>query len=139
MDRRVLGTLVGLIAVSTLSVTASIIGVVAFVDGRTEGLWSRLPYYVFVMAIAFTGLVFALEMRVDDGRKILSTSVVVSVIVFVLALLGVEGVIYSIENPSQVLSNILFFFLSAGLFCTAVMYWAVNHWREFVTSSRTRY
>lgn len=136
MDRRLLATYVGVVAVSTLSVTSAIIGVVAVVNGEATAFESRIPYYVFFMALVFTALVFLLERNLEDGRRILALSFALAALAFVVALLGVEGVIYGLDNPDQVLSNITLYFLSAGLACTGIVYWAIHHWREFVSGGR---
>lgn len=139
MDRRLLGTYVAIVAASTLSVTSAIIGVVAVVNGDAVHIEDRIPFYVFFTALVFTALVFLLERNLDDGRRILTLSFALAALAFVLALLGVEGVTYAIDNQDQVLSNITLYFLSAGLACTGIVYWAVNHWREFVSGSRSRH
>jgi hypothetical protein len=135
VDRRLFATYVGIVAVSTLSVTSAIIGVVAVINGDATDVVDRIPYYVFFMALVFTGLVFLLERNLDDGRRILTVSFAIAALSFVLALLGVEGVFFALDNQDQVLSNITLYFLSAGLACTGIVYWAVHHWREFVSSS----
>jgi hypothetical protein len=135
VDRRLLGTYVGIVAVSTLSVTSAIIGTVAVINGEATNFADRIPYYVFLMAIVFTGLVFLLERHLEDGWRILTVSLAIAALSFFIALLGVEGVIYGLENQDQVLSNITLYFLSAGLACTGLVYWAVHHWREFASSS----
>jgi len=136
VNRRLLGTYVGIVAVSTLSVTSAIIGVVAVLNGEASAIEARVPYYVFFMALVFTALVFLLERNLDDGKRILTVSFALAALAFVIAMLGVEGVFYGLDNLDQVLSNITLYFLSAGLACTALVYWAVHHWREFVSSQR---
>lgn len=137
VDRRNLTLYVGLVALATLSVTAAIMGIRALIEGAAMEVGARIPYYVFFMAIVVTLLVFLLEREIDDGWKIISTSLAIGVLAFALSLLGVEGALFAYENPDQVLSNITFYFISAGLLCTSITYWAVNHWREFISSGRT--
>mgnify|MGYP000333035994 CR=1 FL=1 len=137
VDRRNLALYVGLVVVATLSVTAAIMGVRAIIEGHAMDVGSRVPYYVFFMAVVVTLLVFLLEREIDDGWKIISTSLAIGVLAFVISLLGVEGALFGLENPDQVLSNITFYFISAGLLCTSVTYWAVNHWREFISTGPT--
>lgn len=139
VDRRYLATYVGLVAVATLSVTAAIMGIRALFEGHAFEVAARLPYYVFITALVFTALVFLLERELDDGWKIISTAIAISAITFTVALLGVEGALYAVDNQDEVWSNITFYFVSAGLLCTAVTYWAVHHWREFVSSGPQNY
>jgi fucose 4-O-acetylase-like acetyltransferase len=138
VDRRLFLTYVAIVAVSTLSVTSAIIGVVAVVNGEATAVEQRIPFYVFFMALVFTALVFVLERNLDDGKRILSLSFALAVLAFVIALLGVEGLSYALTNQERVLSNISLYFLSAGLASTGLVYWAVHHWREFVSSPQRR-
>jgi hypothetical protein len=119
-------------------VTAAIMGIRALIEGAAMEVGARVPYYVFFMAVVVTILVFLLEREIDDGWKIISTSLAIGVLGFALSLLGVEGALFALENPDQVLSNITFYFISAGLLCTSITYWAVNHWREFISSPTAR-
>lgn len=139
MDRRLLASYVLIVAVSTLSVTSAIIGVVAIVNGDATAIESRIPFYVFFTALVFTALVFLLERNLADGRRILTLSFALAALAFVLALLGVEGLSFAMANREKVLSNLTLYFLSAGLACTGLVYWAVHHWREFVSGSGSRH
>lgn len=129
---------VGLVAVSTLLVTSSLVGVLALTEGLVAGIGGRIPYYVLATAVVFVTLVVVLEMRLDDGSRIITTSVVVAAISLVVISLSVEGFIFSLEFPSRLFSNLLPYFLAAGLFSTALIIWAVRHWREFVRQTRVR-
>ncbi len=134
MDWRVLAT--GLIAVSTLLVTSSLVGVLALTEGLTTGIGGRVPYYVLATAIVFVGLVVFLERELDDGARIITTSVVVSVVSLVVISLSVEGILFGVAFPDRLLSNLLPYFLSAGLISTGLIIWAIQHWREFVRQTR---
>lgn len=126
----------GLIAVSTLLVTSSLVGVLALTEGLTTGIGGRVPYYVLATAIVFVGLIVSLENNLDDGARIITTSVVVSVVSLVVISLSVEGILFGLAFPDRLLSNLLPYFLSAGLISTGLIIWAIRHWREFVRQTR---
>lgn len=138
MDNRYVTLLVGLIAGSTILVTSSLVGVLALTEGLVGGLGSRVPYYVLAAAVVFVGLLVFLEMRLEDGARIITTSVVVSVLALVVISLSVEGLLFGVEFPERLFSNLLPYFLAAGLISTGLIIWALRHWREFVHQTRVR-
>lgn len=138
VDTRYAGLLVGLIAGSTLLVTSSLVGILALTEGLVGGLGGRVPYYVLVAAIVFVGLVVFLELKIDDGARIITSSVVVSVVALVAIGLSIEGVLFGLQFPDRLFSNLLPYFLAAGLISTGLIIWALRHWREFVTQTRIR-
>ncbi|MFB6162158.1 MAG: hypothetical protein ABEJ86_01780 [Halococcoides sp.] len=126
---RVVGAVLG----SSLVLTASFLGIVALVSGEIADLPGRLPFYVLGAAVVFTVAMFALEDPGDHGVPIVTTTAALSVLGFVLLTFGAEGVRYAILNPTVVLTaNVVVYFLAAGLICTALGYWALHHWREFL-------
>jgi hypothetical protein len=138
VDRTQLSLAVGLIVVSTLLVTSSLVGVLAVTEGLVEGVGGRVPYYVLAAAAVFVGLIVALEMRLDDGSRIITTSVVVAAVSLVVISLSIEGLFFGMQFPSKLFSNLLPYFLAAGLISTGLIIWAVQHWREFVHQTRVR-
>lgn len=138
MERKYLGLFVGLIAASTLVVTASLIGVLALTEGLAAGVGSRIPYYVLAAAVVFVVLVVFLEYRLDDGSIIITTSSVVAAVSLVAVALSFEGILFAVENQNSLFSNLLPYFIAAGLISTGLIIWGVNHWREFVTQTRVR-
>lgn len=136
MERRYLALLVGLVAGSTLLVTSSLVGILAITEGLTTGLGGRVPYYVLATALVFVTLLVALELELEDGSRIITTSVVVSVVALLVISLSVEGFLFGLEFPDRLLSNLLPYFLAAGLISTGLIIWAVRHWREFVHQTR---
>lgn len=138
MERKYVGILVGLIAASTLLVTSSLVGVLAVTEGLVDGIGTRVPYYVLATAVVFVALVVLLEMRLDDGSTIITTTVVVSAVMLVVISLSVEGLLFGLQFQEQLFSNLLPYFLAAGLISTGLIIWAVRHWREFVHQTRVR-
>ncbi|MHB9285869.1 hypothetical protein ACKVMT_02375 [Halobacteriales archaeon Cl-PHB] len=138
MDRKIIGLAVGLISVSTLLITSSIVGVLALTSGDTAGIAGRVPYYVLAGAVVFTGLLVSLEIKREDGAEIISTSGAVSVVFFVVFSLGVEGLYFAYDKPDRVLNNLLPYFVAAGLVSTGLIIWGVRHWREFTTQHYVR-
>jgi hypothetical protein len=138
VERKYLGVFAGLIAGSTLVVTASLIGVLALTEGLVDGVGGRIPYYVLAAAVVFVVLVVFLEYQLDDGSLIITTSSVVAAVSLVAVALSFEGILFAIENQNSLFSNLLPYFIAAGLISTGLIIWGVNHWREFVTQTRVR-
>lgn len=120
------------VAVSTSMLTASFVGLVALVSGNVGGLGGRLPYYVLAMAAAFVVAIFLLDERRVDGVAIILGTTGISLLTFVFVLLSVEGIVYALEHPDAVIaSQLLVYFLAAGLIGSGLGYWGLRHWREF--------
>lgn len=125
-----------LAGVSTLIMTASFIGILAVMEGQLTGIVSRTPWYLVFSALAFTGTVVFLERNDVHGRVIIGTAIALAVVSFGLSLLTTEGILYTIDNPEEVfVSRLVLYFFAAGLVGTGFGYWAINHWREFTSSS----
>ncbi|MFW6437298.1 MAG: hypothetical protein ACOCYZ_06665 [Halococcoides sp.] len=127
------GRVVGAVLASSLVLTACFLGIVALLEGQIGTLQSRLPFYVLGAAVVFTVAMFALEDPTDHGVPIVTTTAALSVLGFVLLTFAAEGIYYTIYNPGKVFTaNLIVYFLAAGLICTALGYWALHHWREFL-------
>ncbi|WP_123537812.1 hypothetical protein [Halosimplex salinum] len=119
----------------TALLTCAFVGLLAFVSGARPDVGSRLPYYVLVMALVFVVAVFRLDDRDRQGTHVLSSVSAVSVVAFVLVGLAVEGVVYAVQNPGElVASQLIVYFAAAALICTGVSVWGLRHWREFASS-----
>lgn len=138
VDNKRLGMAVGLIAGSTLLVTSSLVGILAVTEGLVDGLGGRIPYYVLVAAVVFVGLLVALELELEDGARIITTSSVVATVALVVVSLSIEGLLFGVAYPDRLFSNLLPYFLAAGLISTGLIIWALRHWREFVSQTRVR-
>ncbi|MFW5939355.1 MAG: hypothetical protein ACOCQU_02795 [Halolamina sp.] len=131
--KRFLVRMAAIVGGCSLLLTASFVGVLALVSGNLGDIGSRIPAYLLVMAIAFVVTVVALERNEVDGRLILMTTVVISGATFLLALLAVEGVLYTVRAPAAVInSQLVYYFLAAGIVATGLGFWSLNHWREFI-------
>ncbi|MDZ5811759.1 hypothetical protein U4E84_10450 [Halorubrum sp. AD140] len=125
------GVLAGL---STVIMTASFIGILAVIENQVSGLESRAPWYLVFAAFAFTVTVVFLERNDVVGRVIIGTALALGIVSFLLSMLTVEGLFYTIRNPEDVfVSRLVLYFLAAGLVGTGFGYWAINHWREFTS------
>ncbi|WP_415380386.1 hypothetical protein [Halosimplex sp. TS25] len=134
--RRVVGTRAALgVAGLTVLLTCAFVGLLAFVSGARPDVGSRLPYYVLAMAVVFVAAVFRLDDRERQGTHVLTSVSAVSVVAFVLVGLAVEGVVYAVQNPGElVASQLIVYFAAAALICTGVTVWGLHHWREFASS-----
>lgn len=132
-DRRLSFLRVGaLILGCTLLLTASFVGILAVFSGDVTTFKSRIPWYLLIGAAVFVGTIVLLEENGAHGRTILATALLTTVLAFILVSLGVEGFIFTLENPDTVfVSQLVLYLLAAGLIGTGVGYWGLNHWREF--------
>jgi hypothetical protein len=62
----------------------------------------------------------------------------VAVVALIAISLSIEGVLFGLEYPDRLFSNLLPYFLAAGLISTGLIIWALRHWREFVHQTRVR-
>lgn len=137
-DRGRVARVGALILTSTVVLTASFIGVVAVVTGGVVDFERRLPAYVLVTAAVFVSVIVLLDDETAAGSQVLAVTVSIGVVTFLVAALGGEGVVFALEHPAELVSSqLVFYFLSAGLLCTGVGYWAIHHWREY-TDPRNR-
>ncbi|MFB6164201.1 MAG: hypothetical protein ABEJ31_03490 [Haloarculaceae archaeon] len=136
LDTESLGRAGALVAVCTLVLTASFVGLVAMLSGQAPGIADRLPVYVLGMAGAFVGTIVLFETQGQDGHTIMVTAGGAAVGTFIVLTLGGEGVMAVLRDPSQVVaSQLLFYFLAAGMIGTGLGFWAINHWQEFSLAS----
>lgn len=125
-----------LIATCTLLLTASFVGLLAFVSGEITGVQGRIPWYLNVGAFAFVGTIILLEAHGSSGRVIIVNSFIVTVLAVILVPLAVEGFLFAVRNPEQVfVSQLVLYLFAAALIGTGVGYWGLNHWREFTGPS----
>ncbi len=125
------------IAVCTLFLTASFVGILSFVSGEIAGIDNRIPWYLVLTAGSFVGTIVVLEGHGASGREIIATSIIISAIVFVVVMLGVEGALYTVRFPEEVfVSQLIVYFLAAGLIGAGLGYWSLRHWREFTHHTR---
>lgn len=137
--KRYYGRTAGLAAVSTMVITASFVGVLAVVEGGFSALGDRIPWYLVGTSLIFLGLIFVLEEQGVDGREIIAITSVVSALSFVVIALSVEGIVFAVENPEDVLtSRTVLYFLAAGMFGTGIGFWGIKHWREFTEQRAPR-
>lgn len=121
------------IGASTIVVTLSFIGILALVSEGPGGLGERIPFYLILMGLAFVSTILILEYYQTDGQIIIITASVIGFLTLIAATLSVEGVLYAVAYPEDVLvSQLVYYFVAAGLISTGLGFWAVNHWREFV-------
>lgn len=130
-DKEALGRAGALVAVCTLVLTASFVGLVALLSGQAPGVSDRLPLYVLGMATAFVGTILLFEAQGIEGKTIMATAGSVALGTFIFLTLGGEGVVHIVRNPGQVVaSQLLFYFLAAGMIGTGLGYWGIQHWQE---------
>ncbi|HKJ59402.1 MAG TPA: hypothetical protein VKA37_09240 [Halobacteriales archaeon] len=133
LSRDVLPKAVGLIGVSTLLLTLAFLGILAIASkGGNPGIQDRAPVYLLLAAAVFVTFIVLLEQRDIDGRTVLVSTSSIAVATGAMAWLVGEGVVYTINNRSEVLaSQTVVYLLAAAVACTGLFYWTLNHWREF--------
>ncbi len=120
------------IAGSTFALTAAFVGVVALLNGAAADLTNRFPFYVLAGAVVFVGSLLLLDHEDVEGRTVIVATVVLGVTALVVVGLGVEGILYAYTDTSEVFGDrLVVYFVAAGLICTGLTYWGLNHWREF--------
>lgn len=130
-----------LIGICTLLLTASFIGVLAFISGSgyISNLQSRMPWYIVIAAVGFVGTIILLEANDSSGRVILITAAITTLITAILIPLAVEGILFAFQFPEKVfVSQLVLYFFAAGLIGTGLGYWGINHWREFTGQPPSR-
>jgi len=134
------GTLVGVLALCTVTLTAVFVGIVGLASGQTTALVARLPLYVLASAVVFLGTLLALDHTHRHGRTVLGQAVGIAIASFVAISLGVEGVVYALTHPEAVVASHLFvYLLSAAIIASGLGYWVVENrrdLRDIVTASR---
>lgn len=124
-----------LVVGSTVLLTMALLGVVAAVTGRLVGYGTRLPVYFLGGAVLFVVLVFQFERREYDGRTTIRSTAGLAVVGTVLLFLIGEGAVYVVSYPGQILaSQLVIYLLAVGVVCTGLVYWGLNHWREYVSA-----
>lgn len=124
-----LGRLGLLVGASTLSLTASFVGIVALASGRARDTTARLPIYVTATAVVFVAGVVLFEQSRHRGRRSLVGSALAAAATLFVAGLGGEGVVYALSNPGVVFElQLLGYLVSAALMGTGVGYWAWRNW-----------
>lgn len=120
-----------LIGGSTLLLTSSFVGILAMMAGETGGIGQRVPFYLIFAGIVFVSTIVALEEQRANPEIIIVTAIVVSSLAFVVMGLAVEGLFFAIRNPDRVfVSQLVYYFIAAGLIGTGIGYWGIKHWRE---------
>ncbi|MFB6164246.1 MAG: hypothetical protein ABEJ31_03720 [Haloarculaceae archaeon] len=123
---------VGIVA-STLVLTAAFVGLLGVLSGDLSGTGARLPIYVLGLAAAFVASVVWLARLGADGATAMLGSVGIAVASFVLFGLAGEGVVYTVRFSGRVLgTQLLAYFVAAGLICTGLGYWVLTYWRDVV-------
>lgn len=127
----------GLVGGSTFILTASFVGLLSLLSGDPVDLGDRVPFYMIVMGFVFVGTILILEEQGATAEAILVTAIVVAVLAFVGIGLTVEGILFAMRNPDRVfVSQLVYYFIAAGLIATGIGYWGIRHWREFTGQSR---
>lgn len=125
-----------LISISTVFLTASFIGIVSFMSGDINNVNTRLPWYLVIGGLSFVGSIILLEAQGSDGRTIIVTSFTIMVMMFILTVLAIEGILFTLEQPELVFnSQLILYFFSAALVGVGIGYWGLKHWREFTIQS----
>lgn len=125
--RRTAGFVLG----SSLVLTASFVGGLGLASGELTHITSRLPFYSLGMAAVFVTAIFGLIRYDADGITAMLGAVGIAIVGFVLIALTGEGVLYAIRFPGRVFgSQLLLYFLAAGLIGTGLGYWLLVFWRD---------
>lgn len=122
----------GVILGFTVVLTADFVGVLALVSQPRPDVASRMPLYTLAMAGAFVVTIYGFARYGADARTVLLSATGVGFAAFVLFGLAVEGVVFAAARPDLVGSQLVIYFLAAGLMGTGIGYWLVAYWRDLV-------
>jgi hypothetical protein len=136
LDREVAGRAVAFVAVSAVVLTAGFVGVLGVLSGDLTSWPSRLPIYVLGMALTFVVAIFSLiRVNVDSVTAIFG-AVGTSLGGLVVIGFAGEGVVYAVTYSGRVFgSQLLVYFLAAGLIGTGLGYWVLSYWRQYAVPS----
>lgn len=128
---------IGLLIIGcTILLTASFVGFFTALTGRISGYESRIAWYVVAVATLFVGTIVLLELNGTDGKTIIVSAAVTGAISFVLIFFSIEGLIFAVTHPGEMLlSQLIVYFFAAALVATGLGYWGLRHWREFTEQS----
>lgn len=117
----------------TVVLTADFVGVLALVSSPAPDVAARVPLYTLAMAGAFVATIYGFVRYGADARTVLLSATGFGVAAFVLVGLAVEGLVFAIDHPEDVFgSQLVVYFLAAGLIGTGIGYWLVAYWRDLV-------
>lgn len=120
----------------TAVLTADFVGILALIERSNLDVASRVPVYSLAMAGAFVATIYSFSRYGADARTVLLSATGFGVAAFVLVGLAVEGVVYALTSPGRAFdSQVVIYFLAAGLMGTGVGYWLVAYWRDLVEES----
>ena len=131
-DERFFARVFAIMIACTLVLTSSFVGILALISGEIEAPLGRAPWYLVFGAMIFVVTIVVLEAYGANGTEIIVTATVNGVLGVIIAGLTVEGILYVWQNPGDVIvSQLVIYFLAAGLLGSGIAYWALHHWREF--------
>lgn len=117
----------------TVVLTADFVGILALVSQPEPDVASRVPLYTLAMAGAFVATIYGFARYGADARTVLLSATGFGIAAFVLVGLAAEGVVFALTSPGEVFgSQLVVYFLAAGLMGTGVGYWLVAYWRDLV-------
>jgi hypothetical protein len=137
--QRVVIRIGAVISACTLLLTSSFVGFIAAIDGELANFGNRVPWYIVVAAVTFVATIVLLELNDADGKTIIVSATFTGVMSYFLTFFGVEGFLFALENPQEVIvSRLIIYFFAAALVATGLGYWGLRHWREFTVNESAR-
>ena len=130
-DRETVVTLGGVVLASTVLLTACFVGILSLVTNGFVDFADRLPVYSMVTGVVFVSAIIGFARTGTDARIVISGAIGGSMLAFVLVSLAIEGAVYTTRAPDAVVSSqLIFYFVAAGLIATGCVYWVATYWRE---------
>tara|TARA_Y100000996_G_scaffold341306_1_gene278570 strand:+ start:2446 stop:2763 length:318 start_codon:yes stop_codon:yes gene_type:complete len=96
--------------------------------GPQDGLFSRMPLYVFGTSISFVVAIILYDGLLKTGQSSIRSAFILGFITFIFLVSFGEGIISILMNSSLALTaKNLFYLPSLSLFLTGIGYWIFRH------------
>ena len=123
--------------ISSLLITVCLFGLVSLLIGPQDGLFSRMPFYVFGTSISFVAAIIFYDGLLKTGQSSIRSAFLMGFITFIFLVLFGEGIISILVNYSLVLTaKNLFYLPSMGIFLTGIGYWVIQHKSNLISKKR---
>ena len=117
-----------ILLISSILLTICLFGFLSLLMGPQDGLFSRMPLYVFGTSISFVVAIILYDGLLKTGQSSIRSAFILGFITFIFLVSFGEGIISILVNSSLALTaKNLFYLPSLSLFLTGIGYWIFRH------------